>query len=400
MKMAVIGSGPLAILTASHFDQMGAEVTLFQRSPLGGNLRFLLDYFPDFQINYKKSITTISEFFESEIVPAVNELEKYGLTKSGDVQRVHKRFLHPDESIEGRTRMHDLFRVVYSMNPKETILKQLEENPELFQQLGEEVINSLHKPVESFLDFDIVIEATGLGKTAAPMGAGKSLALNENNLRESSLLYYGKDIFSRLTLEDKKVIVIAGSGVPLKLSLLKLKDWLLKNPSHELHWVTHQKAETSCGIAWLDGAVDEFQKEITNRFEKSKEVFETKVREWRDLEDYIKVKIPKPVEPVPQLVVHEGYDVTSVDRLLDRAGVFATIESPGFRSFVRTAGDMQTLSADAICIANGVMDETLGGASLNEDEPGYYVMQSTDINTAMEEIKSIEERILNYFKKA
>lgn len=400
MKMAIIGSGPLAILTASHFDQMGADVTLFQRSPLGGNLRFLLDHFPDFKINYRKSITTISEFFENEIVPAVTELEKYGLTKSGDVQRVHKRFLHPDESVEGRTRMHDLFRVVYSMNPKETILKQLEENPELFKQLGEEVVNSLHKPVESFLDFDLVIEATGLGKTPAPMGAGKSLALNENNLRESSLLFYEKDIFSKLSLEGKKSIVIAGTGVSLKLSLLKLKDWLLGNPAHELHWVTYQKADTSCGIAWLDEEVENFQKEITARFEKNKDVFEVKLREWRDLEDYVKVKIPKPIEPVPQLVIHEGYDVTSVDRLLDRAGVFATIESPEFRSFSRNPGDMQTLSADAICIANGVMEESLGGASLIESEPGYYVMRSSDINEAIDEIKSIEESILNYFKKA
>lgn len=400
MKMAIIGSGPLAILTASHFDQMGADVTLFQRSPLGGNLRFLLDHFPDFKINYKKSILTISEFFENEIVPAVTELEKYGLTKSGDVQRVHKRFLHPDESVTGRSRLHDLFRVVYSMNPKETILKQLEENPELFKQLGEEVVNSLHKPVESFLDFDLVVEATGLGKMPAPMGAGKSLALNENNLRESSLLFYQKDIFTKLDLKDKKSIVIAGSGVSLKLSLLKLKEWLLSHPAHELHWVTHQKAESICGIHWLDEEVSAFQKEINDRFEKNKEHFETKLREWRDLEDYVKVKVPKPVEPVPQLMVYEGYDVTSVDRLLDRAGVFATIESPDFRNFAKISGDMQTLSADAICIANGVMDDTLGGTSLIEEEPGYYVMRSTDINSALSEIKLIEESILNYFKKA
>lgn len=400
MKMAVIGSGPIAILTASHFDQMGADVTLFQRSPLGGNLRFLLDHFPDFKINYKKSITTIKEFFENEIVPAVTELEKYGLTKSGDVLRVHKRFLHPEESVEGRTRMHDLFRVVYSMNPKETILKQLEENPELFEQLGAEVVNSLHKPVESFLDFDLVIEATGRGRTPAPMGAGRSLALNENNLRESSLLFYERDIFTKLSLEDKKSIVLVGSGVSLKLSLLKLKDWLLENPARELHWVTHQKAETSCGIGWLDQEVESFYQEVTRRFEESKAVFETKLREWRDLEDYVKVKIPKPQEPTSQLVIHEGYDVTSVDRLLDRAGVFATIESPDFRHFSKAQGDMMTLSADAICIANGVVEETLGGAALNEGEPGYYVMRSSDLNEAMGEIQSIEESILNYFKKA
>ena len=61
--------------------------------------------------------------------------------------------------------------------------------------------------------------------------------------------------------------------------------------------------------------------------QKNKEQFETKLRDWRDLDDFVQVKIPKPIEPTPLLVIHQGYDVTSVDRLLDRKGVFATIES-------------------------------------------------------------------------
>lgn len=400
MKMAIVGSGPLAILTAQYFDQMGASVTLFQRSPLGGNLRFLMDHYPDFKINYQKSIVTVSEFFESEIVPAVLELEKYNLTKQGDVLRVHKRFLHPDEEVPGRTRMHDLFRVVYSLNPQETILKQLEENPELFKQLGDDVINSLHKPVESFLDFDIVIEAQGLGKAPAPMGAGRSLALNENNLKESSLLFYEKDIFTKLTLEDKKSIVIVGEGVSLKLALLKLKDWLLASPDRELHWVTNQTAYTSCGVGWLDQEVESFLQEIKTRFEARKEEFETKLREWRDLEDYVKVKVAKPVEPTPPLIVHSGYDVTSVDRLLDRKGVFATIESPDFRDHSRVPSDMMTLAADVICVARGVEDERLAKNTLLVNEPGYYVMDAKDLNEGLLMIKEIEADILKFFKKA
>lgn len=400
MKMAIIGSGPIAILTAHYFDQMGASVTLFQRAPLGGNMRFLLDHYPDFKINYQKSIVTVSEFFESEIVPAVTELEKYNLTKRGDVLRVHKRFLHTDEVIPGRTRMHDLFRVVYSQNPKETILKQLEENPDFFNQLGEEVINSLHRPVESFLDFDIVIEAQGLGKKPVPMGAGKSLALNEYNLQDSSLIYYEKDIFTKLTLENKKNLVLVGEGVSLKMALLKFKDWLLESPGREIHWVTSETAYTSCGIAWLDDEVQKFLDEIQSKFEKSKEVFETKLREWRDLEDYVKVKVPKPIEPTPPLIVHSGYEVTSVDRLLDREGVFATIESPDFRDHSRVPSDMMTLAADAICVARGVEGERLAQNTVLPEEPGYYVMDVKDLNEGLAMMKDIEADILKYFKKA
>lgn len=400
MKMAILGSGPLAILAAHHFDQIGAEISLFQRSPLGGNLRWLMSEYPQFKIEFEKSEISLKDFFEKVIVPAVSDLEKYDLTKHGDVQRVHKRFLHPHEVVPARSRLHDLFRVVFSRNPQETIVKQMEESPELFAHLGEEVIKSLHKPVESFDDFDIVIEARGFGKKPAPMGAGSSFALNENNLQDSTLLFYEKDIFTKLNLENKKTIILVGAGASCKLALLKFKDWLLKSPGHELHWVTNEKADNSCGIKWLDQEVENFRKEIIERFDVAKLTYETKIREWRDLEDYIKVKVPKPIEPTPLLVEHVGYDVTSVDRLLDREGVFTTIESPDFREYATKPNDMMTLAADALCIACGVSNESLGGTNLLASEPGFYVLNSLTIDDGMDEIKKIEQDILNYFKKA
>lgn len=400
MKMAIVGSGPLAILAAHHFDQIGAEVSLFQRSPLGGNLRTLMETHPEFKIEFEKSEITLKEFFEKVIVPAVSDLEQYNLTKHGDVLRVHKRFLAPTEVVPGRTRLHDLFRVVFSRNPQETIVKQMEESPELFAHLGEEVIQSLHKPVESFDDFDLVIEARGFGKTPNPMGAGNSLALNENNLKDSSLLFYEKDIFTKLNLENKKTVILVGNGPSCMMALLKFNDWLLSSPGHELHWVTNVPADTTSGVKWLDNQVAVFRKEIEERFDKAKLTYETKIREWRDLEDYVKVKVPKPIEPTPLLVIHEGYDVTSVDRLLDREGVFTTIESPDFREYATKPSDMMTLAADALCIACGVSSESLGKNSLAENEPGHYVLNSFSIDTALEDIKKIEQDILNYFKKA
>ncbi len=400
MKMAIIGSGPLAILTATHFDQMGAEVVLFQRSPLGGNLRFVMDAFPELKIQVKDESLNVSDFFVQDIVPAVLELEKYGLTKQGDVLRVHKRFVHQDETIPNRSRLLDLFRVIYSQNPQDAILKQLDENPEFFKQLGDDVINSLHKPVESFEDFDIVIEARGLGKTPMPIGAGGAMALNENNLKESSLLYYEKDIFTKLDLSNKKTIVLAGEGASLKLALLKFKEWLFQAPGRELHWVTYKKVDESCGNAWLDNEVANLLSEVESKFDKAKLEFETKMREWRDLEDYVKVKVPKPIEPTPLLVIHQGYDVTSVDRLLDREGVFATIEAPDFREHKKSGEEMMTLAADALCIARGVRNNTLGDDSLLKSEPGFYAIKSTNINSWLTEVKQIEEDILKFFKKA
>ena len=206
MKLAIIGSGPLAILCAQHFNQLGAEVVLFQKNALGGNLRFMLEHFPEMEINFQNNKKSLNTIWKEDLVPAIKELEKNNLTKAGEVQRVHKRFLHKNETIMNHSRLHDLFRVVYSVNPKEAILKQLEENPEMFKQLGEQVVNSLHMPVESFQDFDIVIEARGRGKSAHAMGPSEAYALNENNIKATAPIFYEKEMLDSFNIEGKKIL--------------------------------------------------------------------------------------------------------------------------------------------------------------------------------------------------
>lgn len=397
MKMAIIGSGPQAILAAQYFDQIGAEVVLFQRSPLGGSVRFLMEHFSESQMTYQGRLISTSEFFETILVPAVLEIEKLEITKQGDVLRVHKRFLHADEEIENHTRMHDLFRVVYSMNPQESILKQLEENPELFNQLGEEVIASLHKPVESFLDFDIVVEARGFGTLPSPMGAGGSYALNEYNLKDGSLLFYQKEIFEKLDLTNKKMIVLVGEGETAKWSLLKLRPWLLSANDHEIHWVTYKTTIESTKNTWLDSEVQNFIHELDLEFEEKKIAFENALRKWRDLEDYVKVKVPMPTEPSSRLHFHFGYDVTSVDRLLDRPGVFATLEKPDFR--LGQTSEMLTLAADVLCVARGNSRAPDNFYAL-KSEPGYYVLESNSLDNFNTSLQLIETDLFKYFQKA
>ena len=153
MKIAVIGSGPLALYASAHFDQLGAHVVLFQRSALGGNLRFCVSKNIQGIVDYPET-KSYEKCWNEDLIPLIEHLEERKITKVGDVLRVHKRFLHRDEVVLNRSRLVDLFRVIYTTNPKESILKQVEENPEVFKQLGEEVLNSLHEPVESFEDFD------------------------------------------------------------------------------------------------------------------------------------------------------------------------------------------------------------------------------------------------------
>lgn len=398
MKLAIIGSGPLAIFCAQHFDQLGAEVVLFQKSPLGGNIRFLLKHFPDMEISLHGEKQSIKKFWEQSLVPAIEYIEQRQLTKAGEVLRVHKRFLHKEEIIYGKSRLHDLFRVIFSVNPKEAILKQLEENPEMFKQLGDQVVSSLHTPVESFEDFDIVIDARGLGKEPMPMGAGNSCALNEKNLKSTAALFYQRDIFN-CSLEDKKSLVLVGNTDTAGLTLLNCREWLFSKPENSLSWVTHSEAEKPFHNNWLTEEVKKLTKEVNEHFEKEKEIFEKKIREWRDLEDYVKVKVPKPVEPEAKLKIYQGYDVTSVDRLLDREGVFATIESPDFREYA-PQNDLKTLPAEALLIGAGVLENSLFEAGEKEDEPGHYILKGEDFASGLNQIKKIEENILSYFSRA
>lgn len=399
MKIAIIGSGPVAILTAFHFDQLGADVVLFQRSPLGGSLNVLKSAYPQYKIQYQKESWELEKFYKEVLVAQGLELEKYNLTKHGDVLRVHKRFLHPDENIPNRSRMHDLFRVIYSTNPKESILKQLEENPEMFEKLGKDVIESLHKPVESFADFDIIIEASGKGSIPNPMGAGLSLALNENNLKDCGLIFYEKEIFEKLNLEKQKSITLIGENESAFLSLLKLKDWLLADKTRELHWVTYKETNEN-SLGQFKEELGAFFSTIKTEFEKSKEVFEANIRKWRDLEDYEKVKVPKPVEPKAQITIHEGYDVTSIDKLLDREELYITIESPDFRVHALKGNDIITLASDNVLVCRGHQKLNLAQGSLLDKEAGYYKIELNDLNSVEEKILEIQNDILKYFSKA
>lgn len=395
MKIAIVGSGPLALLAAKHFDDLGAYTVLFQRSPLGGNIRLLADQLPDLEIKYKGRSTTVKKFVQTELVKLVNQIEAKEISRQGDVLRVHKRFLHKGERINGKSRLHDLFRVVYSLNPKESILKQVEENPEVFNKLGKDVLESLHKPVESFEDFDIVIEATGLGRKARPMGAGGDLALNENNFQDSGLIAYGSQFFP---LENKKSIVLVGEAHEGKVAALKLKDWLLSKPDHRLYWVTSDHLALEHHNS-LDHQVQQLFKSVEESFEKDKKEFEKKMHAWRDLEDYEKVKVPKPIEPQSKILFYTGYDVTSVDRLLDRQGVFATIESPNFRHVI-SEENLATLAADIIWVARGVEQNETLGRHLENDEPGYYRLTAPDLDSGLSQIRDIESNLMTYFKKA
>ncbi len=399
MKMAIIGSGPLAIFCAQYFDSIGAEVVLFQRNALGGNVRFLLEYFPQMKIDFQNQKLSLTQVWEEAIIPSIKEIEAKQLTKAAEVLRVQKRFLQIEETIPNHSRLHDLFRVIYSVNPKEAILKQLEDNPELFNQLGEQVISSLHTPVESFEDFDIVIDARGLGSEALPMGPSQSWALNELNIKSIASIFYEKTILTNFSFKEKTQILVVGNSDSAAMALLYCRDWLFEKQENRLTWVTPTSAEQKWTNDWLNQEVNKLMDFSREQYEKEKVIFEDQIHEWRDLEDYVKVKVPKPIEPEMKLKIFQGYNVTSVDRLLDRDGLYATLESPDFRKFA-LSNDLKTLATDAILVGFGLETKDSFARGIRQDEPGYYHLDANNLDEGLKMIKKIEEKILTFFSRA
>lgn len=397
MKMAIIGSGPVALYSAAHFEQLGAHVVLFQRSPLGGLPRFMRKYQIHGQVDYPHS-KSIETFWEEDLVPLIEFVEEKKIAKKGDVLRVHKRFLDRREAVPGHGRLIDLFRVVYSVNPQDSILNEKALHPEMFEKLGKDVLDSLSEPIEHYEDFDVVIEATGRGKNDFKMGPGGAYALNEKNLNHHAHFYYGKDFFKKINLDDPtlKTLAIVGDDIASELAFFKLQDWLIKNEDHRVYWI---RSSLSNQFHLKDELQPLFQF-AEKVFDHKKEKFEEDVRLYRDRPDYEKAKISPPLPPQRKCEIFYGHNVTSIDRLLDRDGLFMTIETPEFRMADPVDKNLRTLAIDAVVIENGVNSEHSLGENLTIDEPGFYAIHTDSLKEAITQIYEIETNLMSFFSKS
>lgn len=426
MKLAVLGQGPLAVHSALHFHHIGAEVTIYKKDSFGGNLYLLLKKYPDFKFAESwaelttslgreisqckivdlKNKPSIKEYWNEYFQPLVEKSELFQIAKTAEVKRVHKRFLSKKEIIEGRSRLHDLFRVIYTLDPKDSILKQVEEFPDAFDQLGSDVVSSLSESVEGFHDYDLVIDARGKYIIPNPMGASNSLALNESRLNHPDIVFYGKEFLVKSPdISKAKHIVLVGSGETIALSILQLKDWFVKNVNVRLHLFCDEiRPFENITNIWIQNNLKNFFEETGKGFEESKRNFEKAIREWRDLEDFEKVKIQQPVEPINRLMIYPGFSVTAIDKLLDREGVFITAEQASFRLVGEESNAdeiITTVPADMIIVGKGydVSSRQDFSQGLIENEPGYYNLRNESLKNGLGLLPQVEENILTFFQR-
>ena len=217
--------------------------------------------------------------------------------------RVYKKFCSLNEAVKP-SRFIDLFRVVYFKND-----------------------------LEYFEDFDVVID--NLDPLIKGMGPDGIDIVGESTAREDKRFFY-----HQLPELLKSQVLIIGQDSLVKVFFEKYSELILKERKR---------------IVWLPGlGAINFDLEINSfesDFKEQKIKFYESIESWKKLEDYEKVKIPKPKEPEKTVEIHKYYQATAIDFLSDREQVFMTIESPSWRK----SGDFYRVMAfDQVIILNGV----------------------------------------------
>ena len=422
MKIAVLGSSVAALEVALKISDLGGHPIIFNRSQAGGLLKSLAKLHPEFQLGPWKNITSeigrksigldkdldqcalVTDYLADYIEPLFLHLRSSGFVKDSYVNQVSKRFLNKNEEIEGKSRFHDLFRVLYHRDPEESINSQKETNPEIFDQLGDSVIQSLKKGVEAFEDFDVVIDTRSNLKKPLNMGPGGALALNEYFLKDSEEIFYSREVLEEIGrgLKDTKTISLIGEGYTSAITLWALSDWL-KEKSSEFHFVCSSKEpfyklkeKNPAAYEQLVAPVLNF---INQDFKDECFKFESQMSEWRSLEEYERAKVSKPVEPVPRLKVFTGFEVTSLDRLMDRKGLFLTLESPDYRHLNREI--LMTLATDKIFVDKGHYPDNETFVNFQDDEKGLIKMNLglRDLGAIESEVESVINKLTELFTK-
>ena len=119
MKIAVFGGSAFSTKIAEYFIGIEAKVTVFSESE--------------------------AEVSGVEVRPCkVTQVSKINLLKG--------------ESVPTRSRMCDLFRVIFEMNTSKITQEQKNENPDMFEKLSQSMIKTLEEKIEMAEDFDVIVD--------------------------------------------------------------------------------------------------------------------------------------------------------------------------------------------------------------------------------------------------
>ncbi len=368
MKIAVIGNHIQGIKLAYYFEQQGAAVKIFTE--------------------------TRPNSTELAVGQQWEWLVSQGRVSDKRVLRVHKRFLAKDETLE-RSRLCDLFRVVYAVNPQEV-------NPELkekFATLAPEVIQTLRDSLEGYEDFDLIIDAPDLSCYPAPAGYS-SFAVGEKILRKPEMVSYypfALEDVQEFKTSDEVALVI--NDLECTHILTQLLTKLNNNELQRVFLISHYSSPLQKLLQNDDGQLKlalEFGQQILDQ---QITEFKLKLAAWEQLESYEKAKVVKPEAPIPALVIFAAHNITVMDQLVDQNKLFLTCEIPEFRHAQEQKEngviDLKTIGVNHLYVCNGYRLNNTFYEDLTADEVGFYRLQNLNKENTMNIITDIE----SFFKK-
>lgn len=330
MKIAVFGSQQRAPEFCRFLGENGIRVVHFVDHSLLSWLDFLHHEDPQ-----------LFEQIASIHMPNWNEWNQLELESQNSQRlRFFRRFLHSDEEIEGKSRMHDLFRVV-------------------FESEASRIESGDSRKLEIFRDFDCVVDARSKWERADFCGAGGYLAMNEESFQSNIFRRWPSKEFIESLSEQTIVLqgddwkiyswvyALARFGTPKKVILVTRAEKPFQEifkydlPSHQavLKFLSDQE-EASAAV------FEEFRQELFKKREQ--------LRPHDDRE---------PDKPWEML---RGYEISSFEYLKDRDLKLMTLERPTFRG----EESVRVLSFDQL-----ISSHSYGVIDWNQQllqEPGFY----------------------------
>ncbi len=405
MKLAIFGSSPIALEAALRFHHHGAAVSWFNH---GEGI-------------YTEGSTTLGfetlgkqhqdDWKNHYYLPLIEFLKTVQVVRPYPIVSVTKRFLGPTENISGHSRFYDLFRVIYQVDPQEFVKSQKESNPETYQKLSDEMMQSLQSNLEMYEDFDLVLDFRRANK--APSLAASGRALGEGKIGQDKIFYgmQALDKASHLTTQTKELALIGSGGFAVEV-LITLEGWL-KDIHTRLFVVSTEEDPFAMFFKQATPASAKKLRDIIhymeNEFELEVSEFHQKLREWQELDDFIQAKKPKPAEPIPRLNFFSGHNVTAVDQLIDTKRLFLTLEKPDFRNGLKHPEnnliDLKTIGVDNILSAHDFVKD-LSIIYLDANELGYFTLTPKEpsfnhgFDSDLASLKGIEDEIFKIFSPA
>lgn len=426
MKLAILGSSPIALEAALRFHEHEAAVTWFDSGscffeglftsasldPWSLTSETGLRILKSLEKNYDPKSFSFEEWRTHYFEPLRNMLASTQAVKSHRPVSVTKRFLAPEEHGE-KSRFSDLFRIIYTVDPKAFIESQKETDPEMYKKLSEEHVGSLKSSIEMFEDFDLVIdlregfESTSLSPTGRALGEKRA-----NPEKVISGIATLSEAQNWVKDESKREVALIGSDALAAEVLIKFKDWL-SDPRNRMFLITTEEEPFSKFLKSANpeskNILEKVLSEVEVRLQKDFDDFHEKLREWQELDDFVKVKKPRPAEPIPQLNFFSGHNLTAIDELIDKNRLFVTLEKPEFRNGKKhpenNLVDLKTLGVDGI-LGTLNLRATEIKIGLAQDEVGYFEWigklpsEKNYWESDLDKLKEIEDAIFNLFSPA